>query len=207
MTARFIAFEGGEAAGKSTQAGRLAGRIDAVVTREPGGTPVGAAIRSLFLDPATGDLEPRTEALLMAADRAQHVATVIRPALAAGRHVVSDRYLHSSVAYQGHGRGLDPDGVHDLSLWAADGLLPDAVVWLDVPPEVARRRVADVAPDRLEAEGTGFHQRVRDGFARQAGAEPERWIVIDGTATPDAITDAVWVALTERFPGLAPGDG
>lgn len=207
MTARFIAFEGGEAAGKSTQAGRLAERLDAVRTREPGGTAVGAAIRSLFLDPATGDLEPRTEALLMAADRAQHVATVIRPALAAGRHVVSDRYLYSSVAYQGHGRGLDADGVHELSMWAADGLLPDAVVWLDVPVEVARGRVVDVAPDRLEAEAAGFHQRVREGFARQADAEPQRWIVVDGTATPDAITAAVWEALTERFPGLAPGDG
>lgn len=206
MTGRFIAFEGGEAAGKSTQSERLAERLDAVRTREPGGTAVGQAIRALFLDPATGEIEARTEALLMAADRAEHVAAVIRPALAAGRHVVTDRYLYSSVAYQAHGRGLDVDRVRELSAWATHGLLPDAVVWLDVPVGVARARVADVAPDRLESEGPGFHHRVRAGFAAQAAADPDRWIVVDGTAEPDAIAVAVWEALLGRFPELGSVD-
>lgn len=202
MTARFVAFEGGEAAGKSTQTERLARRLDALLTREPGGTALGAAIRGIFLDPATGDLDPRTEALLMAADRAQHVATVIRPALAAGRHVVTDRYLHSSIAYQGHGRGLDPAGVERLNRWATDELLPDVVVLLDVPVDVARRRVAHQAPDRLESEAVGFHERVRDGFLTQAASHPDRWVVVDATGTPDDIADAVWAAVTARLPDL-----
>ena len=204
MTARFIAFEGGEAAGKSTQAERLVARLGAVRTREPGGTPAGTAIRSLFLDPATGDLDPRTEALLMAADRAQHVATVVRPALEAGRHVVTDRYLYSSVAYQAHARGLDPDEVRDLSLWATRGLEPDAVVLLDVPVVEARRRLAGVAPDRLEAEDEDFHERVRAGFRAQAAADAQRWIVVDATADADAVWEAVWRALVERLPDLSP---
>lgn len=203
MTGRFVAFEGGEAAGKSTQATRLADRIDAVRTREPGGTPAGEAIRALFLDPATGALDPRTEALLMAADRAQHAATVIRPALDAGRHVVTDRYLYSSVAYQAHARGLDPTEVRDLSLWATAGLEPDLVVFLDVPVEVARERVADVSPDRLEAETAAFHERVRDGFHAQADADPERWVVLDATASVEAITAEVWATVTARLPDLA----
>lgn len=203
MTGRFIAFEGGEAAGKSTQSARLADRLGAVRTREPGGTALGSAIRQHFLDPATGDLDPRTEALLMAADRAQHVHEVVRPALAAGRHVVTDRYLFSSIAYQAHGRGLDPAGVAVLNRWATDGLVPDVVVLLDVPVEVARARVADVAPDRLESEDAGFHERVRAGFHAQAAADPDRWAVVDGTATPDEIEAAVWAAVTARLPDLA----
>ena len=203
MNGRFVAFEGGEAAGKSTQSARLADRLDAVRTREPGGTPLGGAIRRLFLDPATGDLDARTEALLMAADRAQHVREVVRPALEAGRHVVTDRYLYSSIAYQAHGRGLDPDVVGLLNRWATDGLLPDVVVLLDVPVDVARARVAHVAPDRLESEDVAFHQRVRAGFHAQAEADPDRWVVVDGTAVPDAIAAAVWSAVTARLPDLA----
>ena len=202
MTPRFIAFEGGDAAGKSTQADRLVGRIGAVQTREPGGTPAGEAIRALFLDPATGDLDPRTEALLMAAARAQHAATVIRPALEAGRHVVTDRYLYSSVAYQAHARGLEPDDVRNLSLWATADLEPDAVVLLDVPVDVARARVAGSAPDRLESEDAGFHERVRDGYLTQAGADPQRWIVVDATGGPDEVWEQVWDRLVERLPDL-----
>lgn len=188
---RLIAFEGGEAAGKSTQAERLARRIDALRTFEPGGTVAGATIRSIFLDPATGDLDPRTEALLMAADRAEHVASQVAPALAAGRHVVTDRYLYSSVAYQAHGRGLDPDQVRDLSLWATGGLEPDLVVLLDVPVDVARARVRDAAPDRLESESLEFHERVRAGFHSQAAADPDRWIVIDATGDADDIEEQI----------------
>lgn len=202
MSGRFIAFEGGEAAGKSTQAARLAERIAATRTREPGGTPLGAAIRQLFLDPATGDLDARAEALLMAADRAQHVREVIRPALDAGRHVVSDRYLYSSIAYQAHGRGLDPGVVGLLNRWATDGLQPDLVVLLDVPVDVARARVAGVAPDRLESEDVGFHERVRSGFHAQAAADTARWAVVDGTGDPEAIAEAVWAAVTDRLPDL-----
>lgn len=203
MTARFVAFEGGDASGKSTQAERLAVRIDALLTREPGGTPAGEAIRTLFLDPATGDLDARTEALLLAAARAQHAATVIRPALAHGRHVVTDRYLYSSVAYQGHARGLDPDDVRNLSLWGTDDLEPDAVVLLDLPVDVARTRVAGVAPDRLESEDGTFHQRVREGYLAQAAAEPERWLVIDADRPPDQVWHDVWAELTDRLPDLS----
>jgi dTMP kinase len=203
VTGRFIAFEGGEAAGKSTQATRLADRLGAVRTREPGGTPLGAAIREHFLDPATGELDARTEALLMAADRAHHVHQVIRPALAAGRHVVSDRYLYSSIAYQAHGRGLDPAGVAMLNRWATDDLVPDVVVLLDVPVDEARRRVADATPDRLESEDVDFHERVREGFHAQAASDPDRWAVVDGTRTPDEVTAAVWAAITDRLPDLA----
>ena len=199
---RFVAFEGGEATGKSTQSARLARRLDAVRTREPGGTALGAGIRGLFLDPETGRVEARAEALLMAADRAQHAATVIRPALAAGRHVVTDRYLYSSVAYQAHGRGLSPNDVRMLNEWATQSLQPDVVVLLDLPVEVARARVAGVAPDRLEAEDVPFHRRVRAGYREQADADPARWVVVDASRSPDAIADTVWSAVVARCPEL-----
>ena len=202
MTARFVVFEGGEAAGKSTQAARLAARLGAVLTREPGGTAVGIAIRSLLLDPATAGLDDRAEALLMAADRAQHVAEVVRPALAAGRHVVSDRYVGSSLAYQGFGRGLPLDEVRRLSAWATGGLWPDVVVLLDVPRHAATVRL-DARADRMEAAGDGFHQRVADGYRALAAAEPDRWVVVDGTPEPAAVEAAVWAAVVERLPALA----
>lgn len=203
MRGRFVALEGGEAAGKSTQAARLAERLDAVRTREPGGTPLGTAIRRHFLDPATGDLDARTEALLMAADRAHHVAEVVGPALAAGRHVVTDRYLYSSIAYQAHGRGLDPAGVDALNRWATDGLAPDVVVLLDVPVDVARARRPGATPDRMEAEDRAFHERVRTGFHAQAADDPDRWAVVDGTRPVEEVAAAVWAAVVARVPDLA----
>lgn len=196
MTGRFVAFEGGEAAGKSTQATRLAAELDALLTREPGDTPVGATIRSILLDPATGELDARTEALLLAADRAEHVASVVRPALVGGRHVVTDRYLYSSVAYQGHGRGLDPAEVRELSLLATGALEPDLVVLLDLPVEVARARVAGTTPDRLESLDASFHERVRAGFHAQADADPDRWLVVDATADVDSIATRIRTAVT-----------
>ncbi len=202
--ARFVVFEGGEATGKSTQAARLAQRIGAVLTREPGDTPAGKAIRALLLDPATAGLDDRTEALLMAADRAQHVAEVVRPALAAGRHVVSDRYVGSSLAYQGFGRGLPVDEVRRLSAWATRGLEPDLVVLLEVPPAVAASRVGD-RPDRLEAAGEEFHRRVGAGYRALAAADPARWAVVDGGGDPDAVEAAVWAVVAERCPDLASG--
>jgi dTMP kinase len=194
-----IAFEGGEASGKSTQAERLARRIDAVLTREPGGTPLGEEIRSLLLH-AAHDVDPRSEALLMAAARAQHVRDVIEPALAAGRHVVTDRFTASSLAYQGDGRGLPVDAVAALSAFATDGLQPDRYVLLDVPVEVATGR-RDRAADRMESAGEDFHRRVHAAFARLAAADPDRWIVVDGTRPVDDVEAAVWsrlAAIIER---------
>ncbi len=170
---RFIAFEGGEGSGKSTQARRLAQFLDAVLTREPGGTEVGAQLRAILLDPATTGLSSRAEALLMAADRAQHVREVVEPALAAGRHVVTDRFAGSSIAYQGYGRGLDPDEVRRLSEWATDGVWPDLVVLLDLDASIASTRLGS-RPDRFEEEGADFHERVTAGFRALAAAEPER---------------------------------
>jgi dTMP kinase len=193
---RLIAFEGGEACGKSTQARRLAERLDALLTREPGGTHLGERVRELFLDPATGAVEARAEALLVAAARAQHVAEVIEPALAAGRHVVTDRFTGSSLAYQGHGRGLDVEAVRALSVFATGGLEPEVTVLLDVPPDVAAGRRGR-ALDRLEAEDDGFHQRVRAGYATLAAAEG--WVVVDGDAPEDLVADRVWTAVAARI--------
>ncbi len=194
MTGRFIVFEGGEGSGKSTQSAILADRLDAILTRQPGGTDIGAALRAILLDTGTVALAPRAEALLMAADRAQHAAELIRPALAAERHVVCDRYTYSSVAYQGHGRGLDPQRVRDISAWATEELWPDLVVLLDVDPSAAATRLVREL-DRFEQAGDEFHRAVRDGFLAQALAEPERWVVIDGTGTVDEVARAVWAAV------------
>jgi dTMP kinase len=175
---RFIVFEGPDGVGKSTHAARLARRMGALLTREPGGTELGRRVRELVLDRDTVGLDDRAEALLMAADRAQHVAEVVAPALAAGRHVVADRYLYSSVAYQGYGRNLGPVEVERLSTWATQGLLPDLVLLLDAPDDLLDDR-RTVAPDRLEGLGGDFHGRVMAGYRAQAHADPERWVVID----------------------------
>lgn len=199
MTApRYIAFEGGEGCGKSTQSQLVADALDAVLTREPGGTAIGLDIRRVLLDPATVGLDARAEALLMAADRAQHAAQVIAPALAAGRHVVSDRSAYSSLAYQGHGRGLPLDEIRQLSEWALQGRWPDLVVLLDVPLAVADGRL-DRDRDRMEREGAEFHTRVADGFRALAAAEPDRFVVIDGTAPVAEVHAAVRRVLRERL--------
>ncbi len=206
--ARFIVFEGGEGSGKSTQAARLSDRLSAVLTREPGGTAIGAALRTILLDARTTGLDDRAEALLMAADRAQHVAEVVRPALAAGRHVVSDRYIGSTLAYQGFGRGLPVDDLRRLSNWAAGGLAPDVVVLLDVPRELGSTRAAgraDPEPDRVEAAGDGFHERVMRGYRALAAADPAHWVVVDGTAPADDVEAVVWKCVITRCPELAAG--
>jgi dTMP kinase len=195
----FVAFEGGEACGKSTQARLLADRLDAVATFEPGATVIGAQVRALLLDPATRGLAERAEALLMAADRAQHVAEVVQPALDAGRHVVTDRFAGSTLAYQGYGRGLDVEALRTISDWASGGRWPDLVVLLDVPVDVASARRAD-APDRFEAAGAEFHRRVAEGFRALAVADPERWVVIDGQAPVDEVAAQVWAAVELRLP-------
>lgn len=195
---RLIALEGVDATGKSTQARLLGERLGALVTHEPGGTPIGARIRELLLDREVAHLDARAEALLMAADRAQHVAEVVRPALLAGRDVVTDRYLHSSVAYQGYGRGLDPDEVFRISMFATGGLLPDVVVLLDVPADVAESRL-DPAPDRIEAEGASFREVVADAYRRLAAADPDRWVVVDASGHVGDVARRVWDAVSGRL--------
>ena len=202
MTARFIAFEGGEGCGKSTQAVRLADRLGAHLTHEPGATKIGGAIRHLLLDPSTEGLDARAEALLMAADRAQHVAEVVRPTLASGRHVVTDRFAGSSLAYQGYGRQLPVEEIEHLSRWAAAGTWPDLVVLLDLAADVADARVG-TARDRLEAEGAAFHERVAAGFRALATADPDLWIVVDASGTEDEVAARVWNAVVARHPELA----
>jgi dTMP kinase len=197
----WIALEGGEGSGKSTQARRLADALGAVLTREPGGTVVGARIREVLLDPAVGSLDARAEALLMAADRAEHVATLVGPALAAGRTVVSDRSAWSSLAYQGYARGLDVGELRRLSDWAMHGRWPDLAVLIDVPFDVASSRLvaSGRTADRLEAEGGAFHLRVHEGFRALAAATPERWAVVDGDAPEDVVASRVRAAVDARI--------
>lgn len=210
---RFIVFEGGEGSGKSTQARLLAERLDAFLTRQPGGTPLGQRIREIVLagegnapdspdaDSVSEHLSDRAEALLMAADRAQHVETVIEPALQSGRHVVCDRYIGSSVAYQGYGRGLDVDIVRSISGWAAGGLWPDLTVLLTVSNETAAARTGG-ARDRIEAAGEDFHRRVLEGFHAQAVDEDDWWIEVDGEGTIDEVHERVLDAVGEMLRGL-----
>jgi len=186
---RLIVFEGGEASGKSTQAARLAAQLGAVLTREPGGTDIGKRIREIVLDPGASAMAPSTEALLMAADRAQHVTEVIDPALTAGRDVVTDRYVPSSLAYQGFGRGLDVEQLWRLSTEFAGAVQADLVVLLDVPSSVAAERLQ--GRDRMEAAGDDFHARVAEGYRRMAAAHPDRWVVVDGEGSVDDVAGRV----------------
>ncbi|HEY1489206.1 MAG TPA: dTMP kinase, partial [Micromonosporaceae bacterium] len=204
---KFIVFEGGEGAGKSTQVRRLVSTLEAygrsvIDTREPGATPIGRQIRALVLDHADGEpLTPRAEALLYAADRAHHVATVIRPALQRGTIVISDRYVDSSLAYQGAGRTLPPEEVRWLSRWATAGLRPDLVVLLDIDPADGLRRAEERGgKDRLEAESLAFHERVRTAFRDLAAADPERYLVLNASDPIDVIAFAV----RERVHALLP---
>lgn len=185
----FISFEGGDGVGKSTQLRLLAAWLTAqgsrvVATREPGGTPVGVELRQAVMH--GHDVAPRAEALIYAADRAHHVATVIRPALADGAVVLTDRYLDSSVAYQGSGRALGAAEVEQLNLWAVEGLLPHLTVLLDLDPTVGLARLTG-EPDRLERAGDDFHARTRQAFLDRAAAHPGRWLVVDATRPVDEI--------------------
>ncbi|MBC7273746.1 MAG: dTMP kinase [Streptomyces sp.] len=200
----FIALEGGDGAGKSTQAEALAEWIRAkghevVLTREPGATPVGKRLRSILLDVSSAGLSHRAEALLYAADRAEHVDTVVRPALERGAVVISDRYIDSSVAYQGAGRDLSPTEIARISRWATNGLVPHLTVLLDVSPEAARERFTE-APDRLESEPAEFHARVRSGFLTLAAADPGRYLVVDAAQEPEAVTTVVRHRLDQMLP-------
>ena len=206
MAARgvFITFEGGDGSGKSTQIQSVRewfesrGR-EVIVTREPGGTELGTEIRRLVQN-GPEDVDARTEALLYAADRAYHVATVIRPALERGAVVLGDRYIDSSLAYQGAARSLGVDEIASLSAWATRGLYPSLTFLLDLPPEVGARRRTD-APDRMERESMDFHERVRHQYLRLADAEPERIVVIDAVGTVDEVFSEIRGVLVERFEG------
>ncbi|MEU1118738.1 MULTISPECIES: dTMP kinase [unclassified Streptomyces] len=194
-TGFFIALEGGDGAGKSTQAEALAEWIrdkghEVVVTREPGATPVGKRLRSILLDVSSAGLSHRSEALLYAADRAEHVDTVVRPALERGAVVISDRYIDSSVAYQGAGRDLSPTEIARINRWATGGLVPHLTCLLDVSPEAARERFTE-APDRLESEPAEFHARVRSGFLTLAAADPGRYLIVDASQEPEAVTTVI----------------
>ncbi|MDH3300476.1 MAG: dTMP kinase [Acidimicrobiia bacterium] len=199
----YIAFEGGEGSGKSTQASLLAERLDAVLTREPGGTGLGSRLRELLLNTTDVPIGARSEALMMAADRAQHLDQVIVPALASGRHVVSDRSAFSSMAYQGGGRKLGVDRIQQLNDFAIDGRWPDVVVLLTVPPDAARSRL-DRDLDRIEQAGEGFHQRVVDAFTEMAAADPDRWVIVNGEGSIHEVAERVWQALQIRLAQPAP---
>ena len=200
----FLAFEGGDGAGKSTQVALLRDAFEAAgrtvtVTRQPGGTKLGQQIRDLVLH---GDhVAPRAEALLFAADKAHHVEELIRPALRRGDVVITDRYTDSSVAYQGAGRELGAQEVHDLNMWAVDGLVPELTVVVDVSAEEGRRRRGEVH-DRLEAEEDAFHESIRAHFLAMAQGNPQRYVVVDGTRPPEQVHDEVVTRL--RTMGVLP---
>ena len=210
MTGVFISFEGVDGVGKTTQVERLRAYVEslgrrAVVTREPGGTELGRAIRRMLLhgvdadgaDGQSADITPRAEALLFAADRAQHVAAVIRPALGRGDVVITDRYLDSSLAYQAGGRELTPAEIRNLSMWATDGLLPERTYPLDMDPRVSHGRLTH-GEDRMESAGDGFQARTRRAFLDLAAAEPQRFRVIDAAQT----IEGVWAAIRADFDAL-----
>lgn len=202
----FVALEGGDSAGKSTQAARLAESLTSeghtvLRTREPGGTQIGEKLRSLVLDHGQGDIDPRTEALIFAAARAAHVHQVILPALERGDVVVCDRYIDSSVAYQGVGRGLGADSVLDLNLWAVEGLRPDLTVLLDVDHQEGRVRRASVsvAEDRLESEPDSFHEQIRAAFRDRAASDPEQYLVLPATDPVESLAETILDAVRGRL--------
>lgn len=195
----YIAFEGAEGCGKSTQARRLADALDAVLTRETGGTRIGQRLRAILHDTGVTDLDDHAETLIVAADRAQHLAEVVRPALEAGRHVVSDRSVYSTLAYQGYGRGLPVDEVRSINEWAVGETWPDLVLLLAVPDEVTARRMSKRELDRFEQAGDDFHGRVQRGFAEMAAADPERWVTVDASGPIDDVTETIRSAVRQRL--------
>ncbi|CAB4636116.1 MAG: dTMP kinase [Actinobacteria bacterium] len=198
-TPLYIALEGLEGCGKSTHTKRLGEHLDAVITREPGGTRIGTLLRAILADPENSDLDRRTEALLMAADRAQHMAEVIKPSLAQGRHVVSDRSIYSTLAYQGYGRQLGTEALLSISTWALQDRLPDLVIYIDVPTDVLNARLAKRDLDRFEREGADFFARIAEGFRELRAADPERWIIIDGTVPKDDVEAAIRTQVNDRL--------
>jgi dTMP kinase len=198
-TGRLIVLEGLDGCGKSTQLAPLVQKLGAVPTAEPGGTPAGKALRALLLDPDSPPVSPRAEALLMIADRAQHVEEVIVPMLEAGTWVVSDRFSASTLAYQGFGRRMDISMLRSVIEFATGGIEPDLQVLIDVPVEVARARKGQAREDRMESEEDDFFGRVREGYLSLAEDDPTRWAVVDGTLDPDAVGKSIHDAVIERL--------
>ena len=196
---RYIALEGTEGCGKSTAAKRLATELDAVLTREHGGTRIGQLVRNIVADPAHSELDDRAECLLIAGDRAQHLAELVGPALDAGRDVVSDRTAYSSLAYQGYGRGLPVEEVRQINDWALRGRWPDLVLFLEVSPKVQAYRLRRRTLDRFEQSGDEFYQRVLAGFRAMAAADPEHWVTIDADGSPAEVHAAIMVAVRDRL--------
>lgn len=196
---KYIAFEGLEGCGKSTHVTRLAESLSAVATREPGGTEVGAALRATMLDAKNTSLSPRSEALMMAADRAQHIEQVVLPAIEGGRHVVSDRSVYSSLAYQGYGRQLDVDVLREFNRWAIQDTWPDLVIYIDVSFDILLERLKKRELDRFEREDRAFFERIAQGFKEMAAQEPELWVVVDGTPPKDELEVTIRRAVTERL--------
>lgn len=194
----YVAFEGAEGSGKSTQASILAARVGAVLTREPGATPLGKELRSLLLSKDKHEISPVAEAMLMAADRAQTLRTIVEPALAEGRTVITDRSVYSSMAYQGGGRGLGIDVVRKLNEAAVGESWPDVVVFIDVHPAEAFGRL-NRGLDRFETAGDDFHLKVYESYLSMAAADPDHWIVIDGVGSIDEVSQRVSSALADRF--------
>jgi dTMP kinase len=202
-TGVFIALEGGEGAGKSTQAKLLESWLveqgrPVLLTREPGGTPVGSALRHLLLDPATGGISARTEVLVYAADKSEHVDALLLPALAEGKVVITDRYVDSTLAYQGAGRAVDVADLEWIARWATDGLRPHLTVVLDIDPVDGLARAGE--PDRIESEPLAFHQRVREHFLRLAAADPGHYVVVSALDDPDAIHATIRAAVEPWLP-------
>jgi dTMP kinase len=205
---RLIALEGIDGCGKSTQARLLSDRLGALLTFEPGATQLGELLRRLLLDSDQPAVSERAEALLMAADRAQHVAEVVMPALEAGTWVVTDRFSASTLAYQGFGRGLDRPELERLIQWASAGVTPDLNVLIDVPVEVAAARRRGSRHDRLEIEGDPFQRRVADGYHLLANEAAPPWLVVDGTGSVDEVAAAVWSGVTDAVgSGIGAGPG
>jgi len=198
-TARYIAFEGLEGCGKSTHVTRLAAALGAVATREPGGTTIGASLRATMIDAANTMLSPRAEALLMAADRAQHLDELVTPALQRGQHVVSDRSAYSSLAYQGYGRQLDLAMLKQFNSWAIGNRWPDLVVYIDVPLDILLERLKKRELDRFEREDRSFFERIAHGFNEMAKAEPDRWLIVDGTPPKDELAATILREVTSRL--------
>jgi dTMP kinase len=196
---RLIALEGIDGCGKSTQAALLADHLDARLTFEPGATPLGTALRQLVLNPTLPEVDPRAEALLMAADRAQHTAEVIEPLLVEGISVVTDRFTGSTLAYQGFGRQLNLAALVALNQLATAGTSPDVNVLIDVPPEVARARMEPGRADRLERLGPAFQDRVADGYRQLAHSDPSAWVVVDGTGDVAVVAERVHRAAADRL--------
>jgi dTMP kinase len=199
LAGRYIALEGVEGCGKSTAARLLADDLDALLTREHGGTRIGRKVREIVADPEHAELDSRAEALLIAGDRAQHIAELVGPALASGRHVVSDRTVYSSLAYQGYGRGLDLGVVRSINDWALQGRWPDLVIFLEVSPVVQAERLRHRDLDRFERAGDEFFGRVLNGFREMAAADADRWVIVNADGRPGDVHVAIRAAVRERL--------